>query len=112
MSNEPPEISMPVPTGALAEIPLPGTFGLLLSCTWLFWITVQSWVVVPGQRPLCGEGASSLLSELGRMPTRLLSHSEFWIVRWPPELVPEYPSGLFSAWTWSSVVLQSGHAPT
>src|SRR5436190_16997194 len=112
MSKEPPEISIPEPTGAVAESPPPGTFGLLLSCTWLFWITVQSWVVVPGHRPLCGEGASSLLREFGRIPTRFWSHSEFWIVRWPPEFVPEYPSGLFWACTWSSVVWQSGHAPT
>src|SRR5947209_8070586 len=74
----------PVPTGAPPESPepLPGTSGLLLSCTLLFIHTVQDCVpstpVCPvGQRPTCGDGQSSLFCELLTRPVLLLSHSLF-----------------------------------
>ena len=87
-------------------------FGLLLSWMWLFSMTVHDLVVECGQRPSCGGGASSLLSEFGTMPARFLSHSEFLSTRWPPAFVPENPSAPFSEWAWLIVALQSGHAPT
>ena len=88
VSNWPPEISIPAPTGASPEIPAAGTFGLLLSCTWFRWMKVQD-PVPPGQSPLCGGGASSLLSELGTMPALFRSHSESSMLRCPPAFVPE-----------------------
>src|SRR2546422_6278825 len=89
VSNCPPDISMPVPIGASQVMPEQGTFGLLLSCTLLRWMNVQEVFEVPGQRPLCGGGLSSLLSEFGRMPTLLQSHSESSMTRCPPAFVPE-----------------------
>src|SRR5581483_10961619 len=62
VSNRPPEIRTPVPTGLLATTSVVvGTFGLLLSCTELCVNTQQEWVPVgpvwlPGQWPDCGDG--------------------------------------------------------
>src|SRR5436309_11273214 len=77
-----PANTMPVPTGAPPESPepLPGTFGLLLSWRLLLVQTVQDFVpsgpVCPsGQRPICGDGQSSLFCELLTRPVLLLSHS-------------------------------------
>src|SRR5437763_887644 len=77
-----PPSTSPVPTGAPPESPepLPGTFGLLLSWILLLVQTVQDAVpsgpVCPGgQRPICGEGQSSLFWELLTRPVLLLSHS-------------------------------------
>src|SRR5439155_7007872 len=67
VSNMPPEISMPAPTGASPEIPAAGTFGLLLSCTWLRRMIVHD-PMPPGHCPFCGGGLSSLLSKFGTMP--------------------------------------------
>src|SRR5206468_1540388 len=88
VSNMPPTISMPVPTGASPEIPAAGTFGLLLSCTW-FRRKIVHEPVPPGHCPFCGGGASSLLSELGTIPALFWSHSESSRMRCPPAFVPE-----------------------
>src|SRR6266516_1190521 len=97
---------MPVPTGAPPESPepLPGTFGLLLSWILLLVQTVQDWVpsgpVCPlGQSPICGEGQSSLFWELLTRPVLLLSHSLLSTCRYPPALVLERQSALFSPWS-------------
>src|SRR5437660_322384 len=103
---------MPAPTGPAPAMPKAGTLGSLLSWTLLPVITVQDVAGVEGQAPFWGEGASSLLRELGTMPVRLPSHSEFWILRCPPALVPEKPRALCWACTWSRTALQSGQAPT
>src|SRR5689334_21693615 len=63
VSNCPPETSMPAPMGAMHVMPEHGTFGLLLSWTRLCWMKVQERPEPSGQRPLCGGGLSSLLSE-------------------------------------------------
>src|SRR5262245_12787125 len=89
VSKRPPETTIPVPGGPSAALPALGTFGLLLSWMKLLRKVVQDWDVLPGQRPTCGEGASSLFCELVTMPVLFRSHSEFSITRWPPELVPE-----------------------
>ena len=80
---------MPVPGGPSEALPALGTLGLLL--LWIAVVSedVQERVALPGQRPTCGEGASSLFCELVTMPVLLRSHSEFSITRWPPEFVPE-----------------------
>src|ERR1700722_13532361 len=93
-SSRPPAITTPLPTGPASAEPVVGTFGLLLSCTEFFLNTQQECVPVgpvppPGQIPSCGEGASSLFWLLVTNPDWLLSNSEFWMIRWPPELVPE-----------------------
>src|SRR5262245_61838434 len=48
------------------------------------------------QAPSWGGGWSSLLSEFGPMPDELFRKVDFSRMMWPPELVPEYPSALFS----------------
>src|SRR5581483_7739545 len=94
VSNRPPEIRMPVPTGLLAAMPLlNGVFGLLLSCTELWTNSQHEWVPVGpvslrGQWPDCGDGWSSLFWLLVANPVWLESNSEFWMIRCPPELVP------------------------
>src|SRR5437773_2533543 len=88
VSNIPPDISIPAPTGASPARPNAGTLGLLLSWTKFRWMKVQEPVPL-GQRPLCSGGASSLLRELGTIPVLLRSHSESSMRRLPPELVPE-----------------------
>ena len=42
-----------------------------------------------GQSPICGDGRSSLFCEFETSPVLLLSNSLFWMMRLPPELVPE-----------------------
>src|ERR1700730_13047749 len=97
-----PESTIPLPTGPASALPVLGTFGLLLSCTRFFVNSQQFDVPVGpfspfGHCPFCGEGWSSLFWLLLTKPAWLLLNSEFWIVRWPPEFVPEEPSTLFSA---------------
>src|SRR6516162_8851724 len=105
VSYEPPTIWMPVPTGAMAL--LPGAFALLLSWMVLPSMIVQDPVALPGQRPSCGGGASSLFSEFGAMPARLFRNTEFLMISCPPALVPEYPrSDLTPVW-FASVMLQT-----
>src|SRR4051794_33834521 len=116
VSLRPPAITTPLPTGPASAEPVVGTFGLLLSCTEFLVKSQQECVPVGpvppfGQAPSCGEGASSLFWLLVTKPDWLLSNSEFWMTRCPPELVPEYPRSLFWAWAWSRIVLQSGQAP-
>src|SRR2546422_10533502 len=116
MSLRPPEITTPLPTGPFPATPVVGTLGLLLSCTEFFVNSQQLCVPVGpvppfGHSPSCGEGASSLFWLLLTKPDLLLLNSEFWMIRCPPELVPEYPSAPVSAWAWSRIVLQSRQAP-
>jgi hypothetical protein len=86
VSYSPPSRSTPTPTAG--AMPAAGALALLLPVIWLCAIRVQERVVLPGQRPSCGGGASSLLSELGAIPVRLLSKTESRMIRRPPELVP------------------------
>src|ERR1044071_6521468 len=67
----PPEISMPVPTGAVPATPEAGVLGSLLSCTRLSWMIVHERLGAPGQAPFWGGGASSLFRLLGTMPDAL-----------------------------------------
>src|SRR5215467_3170917 len=86
VSYLPPESSTPAPmAGCRPEI---GTSGLSLPTIRLCSITVHD-LAVCGQRPSCGGGASSLLSEFGAMPVRLRMNSESLITSRPPALVPE-----------------------
>src|SRR6476661_1132687 len=95
VSKRPPAIDMPVPTGPALADPRPGTLGLLLSWTLLSMNTQQEreWVIVlvplPGQRPSCGEGRSSLFWLLVSNPSLLRSKIECLTIRRPPEFVPE-----------------------
>src|SRR4051794_37592385 len=94
VSNRPPAIDMPVPTGPALAAPRPGTFALLLSWTKLFMNTQQLFDLVIGllpllQRPSCGEGQSSLFWLLVEKPSLLWSNSEFLTISLPPEFVPE-----------------------
>ena len=112
----PPAISIPVPTGTVPASPEPGALGLLFPCTKLPRMIVhEPFPYGPGwpwgQAPFWGEGASSLFRLFGTMPDRFRSNSVSWMIRWPPEFVPEYPSALFSAWPRIRTVLQSGQAP-
>src|SRR5438128_2812287 len=111
-----PASTTPLPTGPASAAPVLGTLGLLLSCTRFLVNSQQLCVPVGpvspfGHFPSWGEGWSSLFWLLLTKPDLLLLNSEFWIVRCPPEFVPEYPSALLSAWAWSRIVLQSGQAP-
>ena len=68
---------------------------------------------ITGHEPSCGSGASSLFWLFVTIPVLLRSHSEFWMIRWPPTFVLDSPSVLPCACTWSTTWLQSGrHAPT
>src|SRR3954452_77363 len=93
VSNRPPAMTMPVPTGPAAADPASGTLGSLLSCTKLLrQISHEDVPVGPlpdGHEPSCGDGASSLFCELVTMPVALSSHRPFWMMRCAPELVPE-----------------------
>jgi hypothetical protein len=66
-----------------------GTLGLLLPTIRLCSMIRQDLVVLPGHRPSCGGGASSLFSEFGASPVRLRVNSESMMTRRPPEFVPE-----------------------
>src|SRR2546430_13053401 len=94
VSWRPPETSMPVPTGPAAAAPALGTLGLLLSCTKLFMNTQQEcvWVIrlMPlfGHAPSCGAGLSPFWLLVSN-PSSLLSNSEFFTTRLPPEFEPE-----------------------
>src|SRR6266700_868923 len=102
---------MPVPTGAMAS--LAGVFALLFAWIVLPSMIVQDLVALPGQRPSCGGGASSLFSEFGAMPARLSRNTEFLMTSCPPEFVPEYPSAELTPMSFASVVSQiRPHAPT
>src|SRR5438270_11021981 len=98
-----PESTTPLPTGPAPATPVVGTLGLLLSCTEFFVNSQQLCVPVGpvspslGHDPSCGEGASSLFWLLLTNPDLLLLNFEFWIVRCPPELVPEEAIALGSA---------------
>jgi hypothetical protein len=87
VSKAPPMICTPVPMAVFSGVV--GTFGLLLPAIRLCSMIMQDLVALPGQRPSCGGGASSLLSELGASPVRLWSNIESRITRCPPALVPE-----------------------
>ncbi len=87
VSNEPPETSTPVPTAGVS--PDVGTFALLLPAMRLCSMIRHDVVVLPGQRPSCGGGVSSLLSEFGARPVRLPANTELRMIRRPPALVPE-----------------------
>src|SRR5215831_12164500 len=104
VSNAPPEISTPAPTAGMR--PDVGTFALLLPVIRLCSMTVQDLVALPGQRPSCGGGASSLFSEFGASPVRLSRNTEFLMTSCPPEFVPEYPSPELTPVSFASVVLQ------
>src|SRR5437660_2394264 len=98
----------PLPHGTDPAVEFAGAEKLLLFATTLFLNTVhRSSCVVPNvgvgdvllpelQPPSCGGGWSSLLSEFGPIPFELFWNVESWTMTWPPELVPEYPSALFS----------------
>src|SRR5947208_4256991 len=64
VSNRPPAMTMPVPTGPAAADPASGTLGSLLSCTQLLrQISHEDVPVGPlpyGHEPYCGDGTSSL----------------------------------------------------
>jgi hypothetical protein len=62
---------MPVPTGAPA--PSLGAFALLCAAIRLRAMIAQDLMALPGQRPSCGGGASSLFLEFGTTPVRLNS---------------------------------------
>src|ERR1700692_4454978 len=103
VSSRPPAMTTPLPTGPASAEPVVGTFGLLLSWTEFFVNSQQECLPVGplppfGHAPSCGGGASSLFWLLVTKPDWLLSNSEFWTIRCPPEFVPEYPRSLFSAW--------------
>src|SRR5262249_22195166 len=115
-----PASTIPVPIGAepARPEPLPGTSALLLS-----WIQLLMQIVQPtgpgtaglapaGQRPIGGDGRSSLFCEFETRPVLLWSNSPFWMIRFPPEFVPEYASAEYCARSWSRTELQFGHAPT
>src|SRR5215469_3532360 len=111
VSYEPPAICTPVPTGGAAS--LPGVFALLFARIRLSSMIVQDLVALPGQRPSCGDGASSLFIEFGARPARLSRNTEFLMTSCPPELVPEYPSAELTPVSLASVVSQTRrHAPT
>src|SRR5215469_10309987 len=76
---------MPVPTGG-ASAP-PGALALLLPWIRLSSMIVHDRVALPGQRPSCGEGASSLFIEFGATPARLSRNTELRMTSCPPELV-------------------------
>src|SRR6516162_2570227 len=102
---------MPVPTGAMALVL--GAFALLFASIVLPSMIVQDFVALPGQRPSCGGGASSLFSEFGAMPARLSRNTEFLMTSCPPALVPEYPSPELTPVSFASVVWQiRAQAPT
>src|SRR5271166_2879821 len=92
VSNRPPEIRTPTPTGPYCSTPeVVGVFGLLLSCIELCVSTQHERVPVgpvslPGQWPDWGDGWSSLFWLLVENPVWLLSNSEFWMISWPPEI--------------------------
>src|SRR5262245_36208097 len=89
-----------------------GTFGLLLFMIRLCGM-IKHERLVCGQRPSCGGGASSLLSEFGASPVRLRTKTEFSITSEPPELVPEYPSAELVPTSRDSTVPHTRwHAPT
>src|ERR1700751_2011055 len=111
VSYNPPTSWMPVPTGAMA--PLLGALALLFAWMRLPSMIVQDFVALPGQRPSCGGGASSLFSEFGAMPARLSRNSEFLMTSRPPAFVPEYPRSELTPVSFASVMLQIWrHAPT
>src|SRR5436305_7467876 len=88
VSKRPPAMTMPVPTGPADAAPVScGTFGLLLSCTSLC-RQISHDPPPLGHEPSCGDGASSLFCELLTIPLWLSSHSPYWMMRCPPELVP------------------------
>src|SRR5215467_9852157 len=102
---------MPVPTGG-ASAP-PGALALLLPWIRLSSMIVHDRVALPGQRPSCGEGASSLFIEFGATPARLSRNTELRMTSCPPEFVPEYPSAELTPASFASVVSQTRrHAPT
>ncbi len=85
-SSTPPNTMMPKPyAGAHVSLVDRAAFTLPLSATRL-----PAIVLCP-----CG-GSSSESIELGTMPLRLCSHWEFTIERSLLELLPEYPSRLYS----------------
>src|SRR5580693_8289553 len=111
VSYKPPTSWTPVPTGGAAA--LPGAFGLLFAWIRLPSMIVQDMVALPGQRPSCGAGSSSLFSEFGATPARLSPNTEFLMTSCPPAFVPEYPSEELSPVSCASVVLHiRAHAPT
>src|SRR6266851_6637856 len=91
---------MPTPTSGVSDA-LNGVFGLLLPMMMLCSSTVHS-RLLRGQRPSCGGGASSLLSEFGATPLLLPANSEFRMTSRPPALVPEKPSAELVATSWDS----------
>src|ERR1700674_2328972 len=118
VSNRPPEIVIPVPVGPSPAVPEIGTLGLLLLST-RFWVNTQHMLlevvtlVAPGHRPFWGGGGSPVRAVLVSNPSLLSSKTEFLIVIWPPEFVPEYPSALFSIQAGLMVTLQARlQAPT
>src|SRR5580704_12941421 len=109
VSYAPPEISTPAPTAPAS--PEVGAFGLLLFLITLCSMSVQS-VVVPGHRPSCGGGTSSLFSEFGTIPARLRLNTESLMTSEPPALVPEYPRLEFVPVSWFIVAWHTcWHAP-
>ena len=110
---------MPVPVGPLLASPAWGTFGLLLSCTLLCMNTQHEVVLVTelvapfGQVPFWGAGGSPLIWVLVSSPSLFWSNCEFWMMIFPPELVPEYPRALYSIQAWSMVMSHTcRQAPT
>src|SRR6202522_3079082 len=107
VSKGPPEMVIPVPTGPAAALPAEGALGLLLATKTLWMTTQQERVPVIGlflpcgQRPSCGAGGSPITWVLVSRPSWLSSNLEFSMTTVPPELVPEYPSALFSIHMWS-----------
>src|SRR5262249_16010767 len=83
----PPGAATPGPTPGMS--PGAGTFALLVPAIRLCSMIRHDLVVLPGHRPSCGGGASSLLSEFGASPVRLRVNSESMVTRRPPEFVPE-----------------------
>jgi hypothetical protein len=64
-----------------------------------------------GQAPFCGEGQSSLFWEFVSNPSLLRSNLLYSISIEPPELVPEYPSALYSDWLYLITCVQSWAQP-
>src|SRR5436305_9493936 len=93
VSKRPPEIDIPVPSGAEPDAPTCGTFASLLSWMLLFMNTQQEcvWVIglVPpfSHEPSCGGGLSPFWLLVSN-PSSLLSNSEFLTTSWPPEFDP------------------------
>ena len=98
-SSRPPATTIPIPNGTYS-------YSFASTVVELLW-----WTWLPAIRTSrCGANGSES-SVLGTIPARFSRHSLFTIARFPPALVPEYPSALCSASTSVITASQGLHAP-